>query len=133
MTLNLLLLCNIASGTVPGEDITDDLLGAHEKGFKRLNDYFKERLNTNKVGFFQAQTKLKLKTFSRIRKPVQSKKDGKIESFSIDRELFGQLLVISKTREVNRKEIFSYELSNTPMSLSCSDGTLHKAVKSKLL
>ena len=87
-------LCNIASGTVPGKDITDDLLGAYEKGFKRMNDFFKERLNTNKVGFFETQTKLKLKTFSNIRKPVQSKKDGKIESFSIDRELFGRLLVI---------------------------------------
>ena len=50
-------LCNIASRTVPGEDITDDLLGAYEKGFKRINDFLKERLNTNKVGFFEAQTK----------------------------------------------------------------------------
>ena len=123
-------LCNIAIGTVPGEDITDDLLGAYEKGFKRMNDFVKERLNTNKVGFFEAQTKLKLKTFSSIRKPVQSEKDGKIESFSIDR---GRLLVISKTREVNLIEIFSYELLNTPLSLSRPDGTLHKAVKSKLL
>ena len=126
-------LCNIAGGTVPGEDITEVLLGAYEKGFKRINDLLKERLNTNKVSFFEAQTKLKLKTFSSIRKPGQSKKNGKIESFSIDRELFGRLLVISKTREVNLREIFSYELSNTPLSLSCPDGTLHKAVKSKLL
>ena len=27
-------LCNIASGTVPTEDITDDLMRAYEKGFK---------------------------------------------------------------------------------------------------
>ena len=53
-------LCNIASWTVPGEDITDDLLGAYEKGFKRMNYFLKERLNTNKVGFFEAQTKLRL-------------------------------------------------------------------------
>ena len=64
---------------------------------------------------------------------MQSKKDGKIESFSIDRDFFGRLLVISKTREVNLKETFSYELSNTPLSLSRPDGTLHKAVKRKLL
>ena len=87
-------LCDIASRTVPGEDITDEFLGAYEKGFKRMNDVLKERLNTNKVGFFKAQTKLKLKTFSSIRKPALSKKDGKIESFSIDRERFGRLLVI---------------------------------------
>ena len=64
---------------------------------------------------------------------MQSKKDGKIERFSINRELFELLLVISKTREVNLKEIFSYELSNTPLLLSRPDGTLHKAVKSELL
>ena len=29
-------LCNIASGTVPGEYIMDDLLGAYEKGLKRM-------------------------------------------------------------------------------------------------
>ena len=34
-------LCNIASGTVPGEYITDDLLGAYEKGLKGMNDFFK--------------------------------------------------------------------------------------------
>ena len=39
----------------------------------------------------------------------------------------------SKIREVNLKEMFSYELSNTPLSYSCFDGILHKAVKSKLL
>ena len=100
---------------------------------KRMNDFFKEKLNTNKVDFFEAQTELNLKTFSSIRKKVQSKKDEKIESFSIDRELFGQLLVISKIREVNLKEIFPYRLSNTPLSLSRLDGTMHNAVKSKLL
>ena len=103
-------------------------MGAYEKRFKRMNDFFKERSNTNKVGFFEAQTKLKLKTSSSIRKPVQSKKDGKIFG-----ELFELLLVISKTREVNLKEIFSYELSNTPLLLSRPDGTLHKSVKSELL
>ena len=40
-------LCNIASRTVPGKDITDDLLGAYEKRFKRMNDFLKERLNTS--------------------------------------------------------------------------------------
>ena len=43
-----------------------------------------------------------------------------------------RLLVISKTRELNLKEIFSYELSNTPLSFSRPDSTLNKAVKSKL-
>ena len=85
---------NIVSGTSLGKDITDDFLGTYEKGFKRMNDLLKERLNTSKVGFFKAQKKLKLNTFSRTRKPVQSKKDRKIESFSIDHELFGGLLVI---------------------------------------
>ena len=64
---------------------------------------------------------------------MQSKKDGKIESFSNDHGLFGWLLVISKTTEVNLKEIFSYKPSNTPLLLSRPDGTLHRAVRSKLL
>ena len=42
-------LSNIASGTVLGKDMTDDLLGAYEKGFKRMNDFLRKDQTLTKL------------------------------------------------------------------------------------
>ncbi len=47
--------------------------------------------------------------------------------------MFGRFVVAAKTREVNLKELFTFELSTVPYSLAHTDGTLRKTVKSVLL
>ena len=50
-----------------------------------------------------------------------------------DRELFGWLLVISKDRKVDLKELFTYELSSIPQAISNSDGSLSKTNEAQTL
>jgi hypothetical protein len=50
-----------------------------------------------------------------------------------DRELFGRLLIVANVREINLREVLSFELSAVPYSLAHSDGTLRKTAKSVLL
>ena len=46
---------------------------------------------------------------------------------------FGRLLIVAKAREINLREVLSYELSAVPYSLAHSDGTLCKTAKNVLL
>ena len=59
---------------------------------------------------------------------VESQKD-KAVSINADRELFGRLLVVAKKKEVNLKEVLSFELCSVSISLAHSDGNLRKTSK----
>lgn len=52
---------------------------------------------------------------------------------SADRSLFGRLLVAAKSREINLRDVLTYELSSIPFSLAHADGTLRKTTKSVLM
>jgi len=54
-------------------------------------------------------------------------------SVNADRELFGRLLVAAKNRDINLKEVLSYELCSVPISLAHPDGSLRKTTKSALM
>ena len=42
------------------------------------------------------------------------------------------LLIAANTREINLKEVLSYELSSVPFALAHRDGGIHKTAKSVL-
>ncbi|CAB4000504.1 Hypothetical predicted protein [Paramuricea clavata] len=48
------------------------------------------------------------------------------------RDLFARLLILSKTREINLKELLSYSLSDYPLSLATVNGGLVKTAKAKM-
>ena len=50
-----------------------------------------------------------------------------------DRELFGWFLVIAKDRNVDFKELFTYELSSIPQAICNSDRSLLKTNKAQTL
>ena len=95
--------------------------------------FIEKRLNTSAVSFWDAIPSLKIKTFSSTTKKVKVKaSDEKITTVSADRELFGQLLIVANARQVNLKEVMSYELSPIPYALTHHDGSLGKTTKSQL-
>ena len=49
-----------------------------------------------------------------------------------DRDLFGRLLIVANVRQINLKEVLSYELSPVPIALAHPDGSLRKTNKSVL-
>ena len=56
--------------------------------------------------------------------------DEKLITVNADRDLFGRLLVAANARQINLKEVMSYELSPVPCSLVHQDGSLRKTTKS---
>ncbi|KAK3750308.1 hypothetical protein QZH41_001776 [Actinostola sp. cb2023] len=126
-------LTNIATGVVLSEDIADRLLRATELGSSRMTEFVQARMNTDELNFWEPLSKLKIKTFSVSAKKISVQKDNRIVTLSEDRELFGRLLVVASTRDVDLREVLSYKLSSMPLSLAHPDGSLRKTSKSVLM
>ena len=127
-------LSNILTGVVLPNEIADLLVNASQIGTTSMHEFINTRLDTNKVCFWDSLKKLKIDTFKVTTQKISLKRTrGKVVTLNADRELFGRLLVVAKTRSINLKEILSYELSCVPVSLVHPDGTMRKTVKSALM
>ena len=77
---------------------------------------------------------LQIKTFSTTTKKTSIRSTNeKFLSVSADGDLFGRLLIAVNARQINLREVLSYELSTMPFVLSHQDGTLRKTTKSVVL
>ena len=128
-------LLNIAIGSVAPQEIADDLQKAKEIGKNQFEKFVEKRINSNEEDFYKAVTRNDLKTFSSLEKNSKalSKSKQKLLNVNVDRQLFGRLPVISKDRDVDVEELFSYELSSASSSLFNIDSSVVKCSKSKLL
>ena len=52
--------------------------------------------------------------------------DEKVLTINADRELFCRLVIAAKSRDINLKDVLSYELSAVPFSLAHTDGSLRE-------
>lgn len=128
-------LLNIATGIVLPEEVAERLVDATEIGKRSMEGFVTTRINTNQVNFWDPLPKLKIKTFSSAMKkqPVKANTNDKISTLTSDRELFGRLLVVAKQREINLRDVLSYELSTVPVVIAHGDGSLRKTTKSSLM
>ena len=77
---------------------------------------------------------MKLKTFASLSMPLKSaKRKEKQIVINADRQLWNRLAIASKRRDIDFKDVLSYELSSVPLSLSTLDGSLQKPNKAVLL
>lgn len=127
-------LTNLVTGLVMPHETALCLLDSEKIGKKQLSEFIDNRLNTNKISFWDALPHLKIQTFASLNKKVVVKSaDEKLITVNADRGLFSRLLIVSQSREVNLREVLSYELSAVPFALAHIDGTLRKTAKSILL
>jgi hypothetical protein len=127
-------LVNIATGVVLPSEIAKRLVSACDIGKEIMENFVQERLDTNTRSFWDTLPHLKLKTFASLAQKKKLKtNDEKIHNVRSDRELFGRLIIAARSRDVDLKLVMTYELSAVPLSLSHTDGTLRKNVKSVLL
>ena len=61
------------------------------------------------------------------------KRDGKVVSACLIRDLLGSILNTSLERKIGMGEVLSYPLTSIPLSLSHVDGSIHKTSKSETL
>ena len=128
-----LSLLNIATGVVLPEQASDRLLDATEMGKRSMENFISTRINTNEVNFWDPLPKLKINTFTSAAKKMEVKAtNDKIITLTTDRELFGRLLVVAKQRDIDLRQVLSYELSAVPVAIAHGDGSLRKTTKSSL-
>ena len=93
-----------------------------------------KRISTNEVWFWELMEKINKKTFASLSKKAKVKSvDEKLVTASMDRKLFGRLLIASRSREINLREVLKYELDPVPCALAHPDGSLRKTTKSVFL
>ena len=124
-------LLNFATGAVLPTDISDNLLSSTEKGREQMDTFVEKRLSKCEVLFWDPLLNLKIKTFSCTTKKTQVKvSNDKFATVRADRDLFGRLLIASNARQIDLKEVLSYELSTVQFALAHQDGSLRKTIKS---
>ncbi|KAK3734694.1 hypothetical protein QZH41_002113 [Actinostola sp. cb2023] len=132
-TQELDAVINFATGLVCPHDIADALISSTEKGREQMTTFVEKRINSNAVSFWDPIPNLKVKTFSTLTRKLQVKAaDEKLITVNADRDLFGRLLIAANFRQINLKDVLSYELSAVPCSLAHQDGSLRKTTKSIL-
>ena len=126
-------LMNIATGVVLPDDMSLSLLTAKDTGEALMKDLLENKLEST-TKFWDSLKRADTKTFASLNKKVKvsSKKAGE-RVLRSDRELFSRLLVASRKRDLDLKNVLSYELSPVPLSISTLSGNMCKTAKSKLL
>ena len=126
-------LVNLASGKKVTDEVATDILDIDQKGKASFNEFVELRLKTKKVEFYAPLTKSKSKTFSSVSKVVKVKTSKHEVKVKVQRNLFGQLLVLSQEHEIDMEKVLKYPLSPVPWSLAASDGLPLKTNKATLL
>ncbi|CAH3155351.1 unnamed protein product, partial [Pocillopora meandrina] len=111
-------LMNLATGVVMPEEISEQLIDAQCLGEARMKLFVSKRINTNEVGFWEPMEKMNIKTFASLSKKAKVKSvDEKLVTVSADRNLFGRLLIASRSRDIDLREVLKYELDSVPCAL----------------
>ena len=110
-----------------------DLLNAYEKGKFASEIFITKRLIQKSTDIFKPIKRQSLLTFSTKKiKGKQLMADKNYNTLKADGNLFGRLLVIAQTRQLDMREVLQFELGPLPWSLSNVDGTPVKTNKSVL-
>ena len=130
-------LVNIASGVLATEKISNDLLAAEELGEKAYQKFKRERLEvehgtTGHVKFHNPLNRLNLKTFSDVAKKTEVKGNHKNIMIMNDKYLFGRMVLIGQSRNLQMKDVLSHPLGPIPYELASVDGSIRKNCKSSL-
>ena len=115
------------------DEVTKELLTGKELGRTALKDYVEHRLQDQDISMIKPIKRLNLKTFATMER-FSAKGRKQIQAIpESDRELFGQLLFISKDQSVDLKDLFTYELSSIPQVIANSDRSLSKTNEAQTL
>lgn len=126
------LVC-ISSGQKVPEDVANDLLKVEDIGKESFEEFLETRLKNKTTKFHNPLTKSKLKTFASASKSTPIKSPMNVVKFKAERNVFGQLLILSQEHKVDMEKVLKYPLSPVPWSLSSPDGLPLKTNKATLL
>jgi hypothetical protein len=124
----------ISSGLPSDAKIENDLLCYTTKGNDVAKEFIQSRLINKTVKFQDPVKKSKLLTFASmaVKKTLTSSQKKAIE-IKAERNLIGNLLVLSQKNNISLEKLFSYSLSPIPWSLATADGSFVKTDKAQLM
>ena len=123
-------LVSISTGAAAPPGVCSDLLKARERG-EEAYKLQAERLEKGS-GFYDPIKKLKLKTFTDMKKDTVVKGTNKEIVLKADNRAFGHMLLIAQNRKLDMREVLCYPLGQKPWALANGDGTLKKTGKASL-
>ncbi|GFN98858.1 hypothetical protein PoB_002536400 [Plakobranchus ocellatus] len=123
----------ISSGQKVPEDIADDLLKVEDVGKKSFKEFVDTRLKDKTTRFHKPLTRTKLKTVGSVSKSTQIKSAKNVVKIKAERNIFGQLLVLSQEYHIDMEKVLKYPLSPVLWSLSSPGGLPLKTNKATLL
>ena len=89
-------------------------------------------LNQRQAPFFDRLPKMQLKTFEYAQKKVSKKILKKDQVIKSDNKLFGQMLLVASSRNLNMRDVLKHPLSPLPWSLANCNGTMKTTNKAAL-
>ena len=124
----------LSSGKPAPTEVKTDLLRADECGRAAMETFIKERLVDKSVPFHEPIKRMKLKTFASttLVKKVKSS-DNKLVQIKAERNIFGQLVLLSVENNIDLQVTLSYPLGIVPFSLATADGMPTKTNKAKIM
>ena len=131
---DVLPLINIVNDTVMPSHLAHQLLNAAKEGEELLKKFVQDRVINNPESFWEPIKRVKLPTFSVTNKPVKiNTGKEKIQVLKGGCDFFHRCSIISQKREVDMKQVLSYELAAVPLSLFHLSSDMRKTNKSALL
>ncbi|KAL8593158.1 hypothetical protein ACOMHN_009813 [Nucella lapillus] len=124
----------LSSGMPAPESVQEALLSADTRGKEAFNIFITERLVNKTLSFHAPLKKVGLKTFASVHKTKTVRaSSNKTIQVAAQRDIFGQLMMISQENNINLQKVMCYPLSPIPWSMATPDGMPAKTDKSKLM
>ena len=115
-------LVSLSSEVQVRPNVAADLLDAHKTGKAAMKSFFQKCLIGDEFGFFDRLTALKLKTFNSLLKVARVSEGGAQAVIHADRSLFARLAVVAQNRDLDMRDVLSYEFGLLPWSIATPDG-----------
>ena len=128
-------LINLSTGIAAPANVARNLLQASQVGEQAYETFKKDRLENGgpATKFHDVMKKQNLKTFADITKKRRTEKtQGKQIVLKADRNLFGHMILIAQSRQLQIKDVLAHPLGPLPWTLANSDGSLRKTNKAAL-
>ena len=133
-------IVSLSSANVAPKDVTHDLLRAHSTGEEAYDSFKRERLEeaSSKKQFHYPMRNTRLKIFTTIERKKHVQISGNAAIMKADRSLFGRMIVIAQSKQLNMRAIFVDPLGPIPWALATLEGFprrvqhLHNAFQTSL-
>ena len=115
-------LSGLSSAVLAPAEVEHDLIHAHEKSRVAMVSFFWNRRATLKINFYDTLHTMSLKTFSSLYKSTPVVTGERQAVVRADRNPFARLAVVAPTRNLNMRQVLSYELEAVPGIVDCFTG-----------